>query len=251
MLVKTILNSIEQFKSFVFDTVHWETVKGVQSIVVSIRARANSRPECYQCGQKAPVYDTQRARSYEYVPLWGYKVFFRYAPRRVSCPVHGVLVERVPWAEGKGQMTTTYRTFLAGWAKRLSWLETAQVFRTSWDTVYRAVCFAVEYGLAHRDVSGVTGIGIDEIVKKVRFPDWQRTSQASAWFRRNSARRCSNISCTPTRTYLITRMRTSGSIIRGRMAPYARRTIRLIMFEEIVQKTATMAVCDRAQPAFW
>jgi transposase len=163
MLVKTILNSVEQFKSFVFDTVGWETVKGSRAIVATLRARANSRPECPRCGRKAPIYDTQRHRCYAYVPLWGYKVFFRYAPRRVSCPEHGVRVERVPWATGKEQNTTTYRVFLAGWAKRLSWLETAQVFRTSWDTVYRAVCFTVEYGLAHRDITGVAGIGIDEI----------------------------------------------------------------------------------------
>src|SRR5207245_598609 len=45
-------------------------------------------------------------------------------------------VERLPWAEGKSHLTTTYQWFLARWAKRLSWQQTAKGFRTSWENVY-------------------------------------------------------------------------------------------------------------------
>ena len=69
----------------------------------------------------------------------------------------------VPWCNGKNQMTTTYRWYLSTWAKRLSWSEVGSVFRTSWDSVCRAVEHAVEWGLAHRDLSGVTALGVDEI----------------------------------------------------------------------------------------
>lgn len=53
--------------------------------------------------------------------------------------------------------------FLAGWAKRLSWSETARAFATSWDCVYRSVEYVVEWGLAHRRPEGVEAIGVDEI----------------------------------------------------------------------------------------
>src|SRR5438094_1427418 len=53
--------------------------------------------------------------------------------------------------------------FLARWARRLSWRETAQVFRTSWEAVYRSVEWFVEWGLAHRKLRGVESIGVDEI----------------------------------------------------------------------------------------
>jgi transposase len=53
--------------------------------------------------------------------------------------------------------------FLATWAKRLSWKETAGVFSTSWDSVYRAVQWVVHWGIAHRELSGIESIGIDEI----------------------------------------------------------------------------------------
>jgi transposase len=60
-------------------------------------------------------------------------------------------------------MTFSYQVFLARWAKRLSWKETADIFETSWDTVFRAVTFVVEYSLAQRSLEGVTEIGVDEI----------------------------------------------------------------------------------------
>jgi hypothetical protein len=60
-------------------------------------------------------------------------------------------------------MTFSYQVFLSRWAKRLSWKETADIFETSWDTVFRAVKFVVDYGLAHRSLEGVTEIGVDEI----------------------------------------------------------------------------------------
>ena len=60
-------------------------------------------------------------------------------------------------------MTISYQIYLYSWAKRLSWEETADIFETSWDTVFRAFKFVVNYGLTHRNLDGVTEIGVDEI----------------------------------------------------------------------------------------
>jgi transposase len=53
--------------------------------------------------------------------------------------------------------------FLARWARRLSWSETARVFGTSWESVYRSVEWQVEYGLLHRILSGIEAIWVNEI----------------------------------------------------------------------------------------
>jgi transposase len=84
--------------------------------------------------------------------------------RRVNCAACGVVVEAVPWAEGKSHLTTAYAWFLALWAKRMSWKEVAEAFRTSWDNVFRSVELAVEWGLAHRNLDGITAIGVDEVL---------------------------------------------------------------------------------------
>ena len=164
MHLKSILNRIEPLKSFVYKEQRLVEVAGAQPFLeVDIEPRANGRPVCSGCGKKRPGYDRLPARRFEFVPLWNMAVFFVYAMRRVDCPTCGVTVERVPWAAGKGHLTTSYRWFLARWAKRLSWTDTAIAFNTSWENVFRSVKHAVLWGVAHRDLSGIEAIGVDEI----------------------------------------------------------------------------------------
>jgi transposase len=163
MRIQTILNQVEKFKSFVYGAASLEQCDDGLTLVVQIKPRKNSRVFCSGCGHSGPVYDRLEERRFEFVPIWGILVFWAYRMRRVNCKRCGVTVEMVPWCDGKNQLTTTYRWYLATWAKRLSWSEVASIFRTSWDSVYRAVEHAVEWGLAHRDLSKVKGLGIDEI----------------------------------------------------------------------------------------
>lgn len=163
MLIKTLLNKVERFKSFVYGTAQIMLIDGAEALVVDIVARSNSRPVCSECNKKRNVYDRQPQRLFEYMPIWAFKVYFRYAPRRVDCPTCGVKVEALPWGYGKDRMTFSYQVYLSRWAKRLSWKETADIFETSWDTVFRAVKSVVDYGLSHRSLDGVTEIGVDEI----------------------------------------------------------------------------------------
>ena len=68
--------------------------------------------------------------------------------RRVNCRRRGiVVVEEVPWGDGKRTLTKAYMLFLARWARPLSWKETADAFRTSWDKVFDAVEHVVTFGL--------------------------------------------------------------------------------------------------------
>jgi transposase len=164
MLIKTILNKIEKSKSFVYEEqARFERINGKRVIIVPVRARKNTHGICKICGNKHRCYDKLHTRLYEYVPLWGIPLYFEYKPRRVNCPVDGIHVEKVPWSEGKDQMTRSYKIFLACWAKRLSWKETADIFSTSWNRVYKSVKYVVNYGLEHRNLDNIEQIGIDEI----------------------------------------------------------------------------------------
>jgi len=163
MLIKTLLNKVERFKSFVYGTTKIVLIDGMEALIIDIVPRRNSLPICPECNKRRKMYDRQPQRLFEYIPIWAFKVYFRYAPRRVACPDHRVKVEALPWAYGKERMTYSYQVYLTRWAKRLSWKETADIFETSWDTVFRAVKFVVAYGLDHRNLEGVTEIGVDEI----------------------------------------------------------------------------------------
>jgi transposase len=167
MLLKTILNRVAPQKSFVYGKINWASDGGRVVLEVNIEPRRKSRPVCSGCHRKRPGYDRLPMRRFEFVPLWQIAVFFLYAMRRVDCPKCGVVVEEVPWGDGKNHLTTAYRWFLAGWAKRLSWREVAEIFHASWDSVERAVEYAVEWGLRHRTLTGIMALGIDEV-------QWQR-----------------------------------------------------------------------------
>ena len=168
MQLKTILNRVQKFKSFVYGDIVWlDSDKGNLALLVQVEARTKSKPICSGCDRPGAGYDTLPARMFEFVPLWNIAVFFAYALRRVNCETCGVKVEKVPWADGKNTLTKTYMQFLAAWAKKLSWKEVAVSFRTTWEKVFRSVDWAVRWGLAHRDLSNVQAIGVDEVL-------WQR-----------------------------------------------------------------------------
>lgn len=163
MQLKTILNHLHKHKSFVYERVGFAE-GDERRIEAVLRARTGSRPVCSGCLRKGRAYDQLAPRRFDFVPLWGIPVFFRYAMRRVDCRRCGVTVELVPWSDGKSPTTTTYAWFLARWARKLSWKEVAETFATSWHTVFGAVEMAVTWGLAHRNVEGVEAIGVDEVL---------------------------------------------------------------------------------------
>ena len=162
--VRTILNRIQPHAGFVFHDIRlWSRRGQPERLEIIVRAHAGMSRRCSQCQRPAPGYDQLEERAWQHVPLWGIAVWFRYAPRRVECPEHGVVVEHLPWNEGKRTLTTAMMGFLARWARRLSWRETAQIFQVSWEAVYRSVGWFVAWGLAHRELKGVESIGVDEI----------------------------------------------------------------------------------------
>ena len=163
--VKTVLNAIQHFPGFVYRDIRLQCHRDGQPrcLEITVQAHQARGPRCSRCLKPAPGYDQLPQRSWLFVPLWGIVTWFLYAARRVDCPEHGVVVEHVPWSDGKRPVTLAMMVFLSRWARRLSWRETARVFGTSWECVYRSVEWFVEWGLAHRVLAGIKAIGVDEI----------------------------------------------------------------------------------------
>ncbi len=87
--------------------------------------------------------------------------------RRVACRrCDAVVVQQVPWTHGKRVLTRTYTLFLARWARKLSWKETADSFRTSREKVFDAVEHGVTFGLQHRVLGQIDAIGVYQIVRQ-------------------------------------------------------------------------------------
>jgi len=161
MRLISLLNHCQHFPGFVYEKARLSPDN--LSIETDVRARRGSKPVCSVCHLAGTAYDHLSVRRFEFIPVWGIAVFLLYHMRRVDCPRCKVRVEEVPWAIGKHQLTQAYMVFLAHWARKLSWTETAIAFHTNWDKVCAAVEYVVQWGLAHRELGPVSAIGVDEI----------------------------------------------------------------------------------------
>src|ERR1017187_3311714 len=161
MELLTILNHCYHQRGFVYRGARFSPDQ--KKLEVDVRPRKGSAAVCSGCHQPAPGYDHLPERRFEFIPFWGILVFFLSRMRRVQCLTCGVVVEEVPWSDGKHQSTKAHMLFLARWARKLSWKETAESFHTSWDKVCDAVEYVVHWGLEHRTLESIRAIGVDEI----------------------------------------------------------------------------------------
>ena len=162
MLLLTILNQCHRFPGFVYQAAKFTPDR--KAIEVRVRPRHGSAVVCSGCHEPGPGYDHLGERRFEFIPLWGFLVFFLYRMRRVDCRQCGaVMVEEVPWGSGKHHLTKVYMQFLANWARKLSWKEVAESFQTSWEKVFDSVEYVVQWGLEHRVLGPIFAIGVDEI----------------------------------------------------------------------------------------
>jgi transposase len=161
MRLVSLLNHCQHFPGFVYEKAR--LIPGSSCIEIDTRARLGSKPICSVCHKPGTAYDHLSVRRFEFIPVWGMAVVLLYMMRRVDCRNCGVRVEELPWAIGKHQLTKTYMMFLAHWARKLSWKETALSFQTTWEKVCYSVEYIVQWGLEHRTLGPIQAIGVDEI----------------------------------------------------------------------------------------
>jgi transposase len=158
----TILNRCHRFQGFIYQ--HARFTPDKKTIEISVRPRKGSAAICSRCHQPAPGYDQLAERRFEFIPLWDFSSSsFTPCDGWTAASCGAAIVEEVPWGDGKRTLTKVYMLFLARWARRLSWKETAEAFCTSWDKVFDAVEHVVTWGLEQRTLGQIDAIGVDEI----------------------------------------------------------------------------------------
>ena len=102
MQIKTILNRVQKFKSFVYGAVRWVEGTVVPTLEVELHLRVNRRGGVLRlCSRgRGATIRLLPARRFELVPLWDRKVFFTLA---MSVPGKG----RVLVVDGGGVAGTT------------------------------------------------------------------------------------------------------------------------------------------------
>ena len=97
---------MQRFVGFVYRDVRLCNDAGEGEVIeITVEPHRGIRRRCWRCQRPAPGYDCLPQRRWLFVPLWGIPTYFRYAPRRVTCSQHGVVVQHVPWSDGKRPVT--------------------------------------------------------------------------------------------------------------------------------------------------
>ena len=108
MQIKTILNRIQKQRGFVYGPMQLVKEADGLALHIEIYPHARNRPRCSGCGRRGGHYDTLGLRQFEFVPLWGLRVFFLYLMRRVHCRT-AAIDRDAPGADRRARHTTGSR----------------------------------------------------------------------------------------------------------------------------------------------
>jgi len=140
------------------------TIEG-DAIVVSVRPHRRGQLRCPICGRRCECHDHEPTRRWRAMDLARSKCFLEYGPARVTCPEHGVRVERVPWARHGSRYTRDFEDWVACLAVRCCMSAVSRIARVEWHSV-GGICGRVYDEIeAQRGVGrfdGLRRIGIDE-----------------------------------------------------------------------------------------
>ena len=140
------------------------TIEG-DAIVVSVRPHRRGQLRCPICGRRCECHDHEPTRRWRAMDLAGPECLPGYGPARVTCPEHGVRVERVPWARHGSRHARDFEDWVACLAVRCCVSAVSRIARVEWHSV-GGICGRVYDEIeAQRGVGRFDGpgrIGIDE-----------------------------------------------------------------------------------------
>lgn len=132
-----------------------------QRVVVFLEHGGKGGLSCPECGQSCPGYDALERR-WRHLDTCQFQTILVAQVPRCSCPQHGVRQVAVPWADEHSRFTALFEAVAIDWMQEAGRAATARRMRLSWDEADGIMRRAVARGLARRQSTGPTAIGVDE-----------------------------------------------------------------------------------------
>jgi transposase len=134
----------------------------VVTVLIALRRR---RLVCPQCGFSTRHRHDQRhvLSRWRHLDLGVWRLEIRASLRRLTCPVHGVLVEGVPFARHLADFTRDFECLVAWLATRTDKTTITRMLRINWRTVGRIIARVCDDELDPARLDDLYEIGIDEV----------------------------------------------------------------------------------------
>lgn len=138
---------------------------GHDTIVVRVRPNARARRRCGVCGRRCALFDRGSGRRrWRALDAGVWRAFVEAEAPRVSCPVHGVVVARVPWARHNTGHTRVFDDTVAWLVCQASKSTVRALMRIAWSSVGAIIARVSADVDARVDrLAGLRRIGIDEV----------------------------------------------------------------------------------------
>ncbi len=108
-----------------------------EKVVVHAKPYERLRGICPNCGKRCPGYDTksQDGSTWRGPNLNGMLVEVKYQPKRIECPEHGVVTERIPWQDGTSRFLPDFNNEVAFLALTCPKTVMTEFMTINWRTV--------------------------------------------------------------------------------------------------------------------
>jgi len=131
-------------------------------VTVALRRRQLCCPECGFATRSR--YDRRPVESaWRHLDLGIWRLELRAELRRLSCPVHGVRTEGVPFARAGSRHTRDLEDLVGFLATQMDKTAICRLCRVDWDTVGRMITRVMETGLDASRLDDLFEIGVDDV----------------------------------------------------------------------------------------
>jgi len=165
MHTKSLIKRLLKVDKIVIEDICFETAGEEEMLVIGARPLSRDAYRCPKCSRRCTGYDSSRKlRRWRSLDLGSTMVYIEGFAPRVSCPEHGVLTAKVPWARHDSDYTYDFETAVTWLALHATAQDVSEYFRIKWHTVgsiARRVQKSLEAAAPDR-FDGLEAIGIDE-----------------------------------------------------------------------------------------
>lgn len=165
MHTTSLIKQLLKLKKIVIEEAYFETVGEEEILVIRARPMIRDTHRCPLCGKRCQGYDSSRKlRRWRSLDFGSVRVYIEAPSPRVTCPEHGVIVAKVPWARHSSDYTYDFETAVTWLALHTTAQDVSEYFRIKWHTVgsiARRVQESLEKEQPNR-FDDLEEIGIDE-----------------------------------------------------------------------------------------
>ena len=165
MHTKAMIKHLLRIDKIAIEEVLFESLNEEEILVIRARPFIRDTLRCSHCGKRCQGYDSfRKTRRWRSLDLGSTRVYIEAFAPRVTCPEHGVVVARVPWARHASGYTYDFETAVTWLALHATAQDVAEYFRIEWrmvGAIARRVQKSLEESQTNR-FDKLEEIGIDE-----------------------------------------------------------------------------------------